>query len=439
MIKLLQYQIDWINDDSKKSIFEKSRQIGVSWAEAAWSVLRRVKHDINHYVICQRQIAANRFIVDCRFWIKEFGIDKLFPITYTNSVITFQKPSGDVTISAFPSNPDAVRGYNGDITLDEYAWQEDNAYALYEAAEPATMRRGKLRIISTHNGPNTLFNSLIVDSRLKQNDFNIHSCDIFKAVKQGLAEQIVKQDTSNPLNIYLENKNKLSVEFIDYIKKSCGSSLVWQQEYCCKVSDVENQIVSTSNYKNCVVDQEPIEETIPDNITNPIYIGIDIGIKALTVIWCIEQVYDSIDDEYVYKTRAIQQLKGYSIPDQIAVIKPYLDHPGVVSCQIDMGSIGRGISDELVRLYGDMVVPVAIGKPKKTKLCEVVRKYVEQQRVSLPNDQLIEGDICSMRLNYLPNGVVKYSGGTSYSHADFFMALGLALLAAEGANNIILV
>ena len=36
---LMQYQVDWINDQSPVKIIEKSRRIGISYAEAADDVL----------------------------------------------------------------------------------------------------------------------------------------------------------------------------------------------------------------------------------------------------------------------------------------------------------------------------------------------------------------------------------------------------------------
>src|SRR5205823_2766526 len=58
------------------------------------------------------------------------------------------------------SNPNALAGKRGHVKLDEFALHE-NQPLLYRVAKPVTQWGGTLSLISTHRGPNTLFNQII--------------------------------------------------------------------------------------------------------------------------------------------------------------------------------------------------------------------------------------------------------------------------------------
>lgn len=370
-------------------------------------------------------------------------MDKYCTLQSTTEKISITKPDRIIVcINAFPSNPEALRGYQGDVTLDEYGYHVD-PWEMYRAAEPATMRAGRLRIISTHNGPNTAFNHILIKARLGENDFSVHKCDIYQAVNQGLAHQIVSDAIDHPLRKLLHDRRKLDKAFVDYIRKSCGSTLTWSQEYECQVHASEMQLVTPELYRGCILTDDEYPE-IPPDTTNPLYVGIDVGYQALTVVWTIEQVWDPQDEEYVYITKSICPMRHTSIPDQLHRIRQILAaSKNVQAIAVDMGAQGRGISDALRDEFGSTAIPVSINQPKKAELCELVRTMVERKRISLPHNDLIEQDFCSMSLEYSRTGAVKYSGGTgsgeTYSHADYFMAAGLALLAAESCPSVALV
>ncbi|HZF99058.1 MAG TPA: hypothetical protein VEY92_12620, partial [Pseudoxanthomonas sp.] len=71
---LLKYQQDWIADDSDLKVAEKSRRIGLTWAEAADNVLTASKSrpadGMNVYYIGYNMDMAIEYIEACAMWAR---------------------------------------------------------------------------------------------------------------------------------------------------------------------------------------------------------------------------------------------------------------------------------------------------------------------------------------------------------------------------------
>lgn len=92
-------------------------------------------------------------------------------------------------IKALSSNPSNLRGMQGNVVIDEAAFQGDLA-ALLKAALALTMWGAKVRIISTHNGIEHLFNTLITECRAGKRRYSVHRIDIETAIREGLYKRI---------------------------------------------------------------------------------------------------------------------------------------------------------------------------------------------------------------------------------------------------------
>lgn len=196
---LLGYQCRWVGDSSPVKIIEKSRRIGLSYAEAADDVLYAASADgANVYYISYNQTMTQGFIQDCATWARAFNaaaghiqesvleVEDKQILTYT---IKFD--SGNV-IQAFTSNPRNLRskGRPGErLVIDEAAFVDD-IDELLKAAMAMTMWGGQIRIISTHNGDDNPFNELINDVRAGKYDFSLHRVDLDEALADGLYKKI---------------------------------------------------------------------------------------------------------------------------------------------------------------------------------------------------------------------------------------------------------
>ena len=72
---LLAYQKRWAADDSPVKVIEKSRRIGLSWAEAGEdALLAASENGMDVFYIGYNKDMAEEFISDCAFWAKQYDL-----------------------------------------------------------------------------------------------------------------------------------------------------------------------------------------------------------------------------------------------------------------------------------------------------------------------------------------------------------------------------
>lgn len=193
---LLPYQRNWIEDQAQVKVIEKSRRIGVSWAEAGADALFAASTaggDV--WYIGYNKDMALEFIADAAFWgrlyheaagemeevvIEDEGKDVLsYRITFA---------SGH-RITALSSRPTNLRGKQGRLVIDEAAFHDDLA-GLIKAGLAFLVWGGSVRIISTHNGEANEFNALVQDVRAGRKPYSLHRVDFDQALADGLCRRI---------------------------------------------------------------------------------------------------------------------------------------------------------------------------------------------------------------------------------------------------------
>lgn len=196
---LMQYQVDWIADKSQVKLIEKSRRIGISYAEAADDVLYAASAEgANVYYISYNKEMTQGFIQDCATWARAFNaaasqIEESVIEEEDKQILTFTiKFDSGHMIQAFTSSPRNLRskGRPGErLVVDEAAFLDDIKEVL-KAAMAMTMWGGQIRIISTHNGDDNAFNELITDVRSGKYDYSLHRVDLDDALADGLFRKI---------------------------------------------------------------------------------------------------------------------------------------------------------------------------------------------------------------------------------------------------------
>lgn len=196
---LLGYQKRWVADDSPLKIAEKSRRTGLTWAEAADAVLSasaaRGAGGVNHYYVGTNKEMAIEFIDACAMWAKAFNraaseIEEEIIADEDRDILTFNiRFASGFKIQALSSRPSNLRGRQGNVTIDEAAFHEHLAEVL-KAAVALTMWGAKIRLISTHNGAENLFNELVQDSRAGKKRYSVHRITLDDACADGLYRRI---------------------------------------------------------------------------------------------------------------------------------------------------------------------------------------------------------------------------------------------------------
>ncbi len=200
---LLKYQQDWCADESDLKIAEKSRRVGLTWAEASDNVLiasrSRQAGGMNVYYIGYNMDMAIEYIEACAMWARVFneaaseieegeevfkdGNDEKAIKTYT---IRFASGFRIVALSSRPAN---LRGKQGVVVIDEAAFH-GALDELLKAAMALLIWGGKVRIISTHDGDQNPFNELLNEIRAGKRKGSIHRITFADAINDGLYRRV---------------------------------------------------------------------------------------------------------------------------------------------------------------------------------------------------------------------------------------------------------
>ncbi len=192
----LPYQIKWMEDKSDIKIVEKSRRIGLTWAEAAEDcLLAATDTGMDCWYIGYNKDMAVEFINDCSYWCKLFQLaaepveKKILKDVNKDIQIYRIKFASGHRITALSSRPANLRGKQGKIIIDEAAFHDD-LDGLVTAAIAMLIWGGSVVIISTHNGADNYFNILVEESRSGGNDYSLHRITFDDAINDGLYKRV---------------------------------------------------------------------------------------------------------------------------------------------------------------------------------------------------------------------------------------------------------
>ena len=188
---LFGYQKAWMEDKAIVKIAEKSRRTGLTFAEALDDVLSAAAtaNGQNTYYLGSDKEMAKEFIDACAFWAQKLNMvmgeveegifEEKDPDGTKRSINTFEIkfPNTGKKIVALSSNPRNLRGRQGNVVIDEAAFH-DKLDEVLKAAMALTMWGGRVRIISTHNGVDNLFNTLITQARRGTKKYSVHHIPI---------------------------------------------------------------------------------------------------------------------------------------------------------------------------------------------------------------------------------------------------------------------
>lgn len=195
---LLPYQQVWVKDDAKLKVAEKSRRIGLSWAEAADDALHAASQDgSNVYYMSYEMSMTRQFIEDCAWWAKWYGLaaSEMYEDVWVDDKKEHQVFRIDFAsgwhIQALSSAPRNLRSKQGRAVFDEYAFTDPAKQAeLLKAGLAFLIWGGDVRVISTHDGVANGFNTLIEEIRAKKRPGSVHRITFDEAIQQGLYRRI---------------------------------------------------------------------------------------------------------------------------------------------------------------------------------------------------------------------------------------------------------
>lgn len=200
---MLPYQQRWIADKSQVKVHEKSRRVGLSWAEAADSALEAAAssgQDV--WYIGYNKDMAIEFILDVAQWAVHFnevasaiecGEEIFKDGEEDKSVLTYsiRFASGN-RVTALSSRPANLRGKQGRVIIDEAAFHTSLA-ELLKAAFALLIWGGSVHVISTHDGVSNAFNELVCEIRAGRKPYSLHHTTFKKAIEEGLYRRVCQK------------------------------------------------------------------------------------------------------------------------------------------------------------------------------------------------------------------------------------------------------
>lgn len=431
----LPYQIKWITDHSRFKISEKSRRIGMTYAQAYEDVLdaAKAKGAMDVWFSSADQSAAKEYILYCAQWAKLFNIaaKDLGEIVLDKDkdikALVIEFASGK-RINALSSNPKAFRSKGGKLVLDEYAFHKQPE-ELWKAAIPVMTWGFPVRVLSTYNGKGNRYYRMVEDAKKQwsgasgqgsekpvKSKWSLHSTTLIDAVNQGLADKILgRKLTQAERDAWIEEQ-----------REAAGDEETWQQEYMCNPLDETTAWLPWELITAC----EHPDAGKPEMYQGgPCYVGNDIGRRRdLAIIWVDEKVGD------VLWTREVVRMKGKSFAEQDAELDRVMKKYNVRRVCMDQTGMGEKPVEDAKKRYGEyMVEGVLFTSAVKQNLATVGKQKFEDRLVRIPPERAIREAHHSVRKIMTAAGNPRFDADRSeVGHADEFWG---HVLAIHAGNN----
>ncbi len=415
-IPLYPYQSAWVEDESRFKLWVKSRDIGASFADTLAHVERRIEFPgLTVWLSAsERQSKEAIQVVKTHAEVaeKKFEYDEIeFPGTLDKALLVTLKHNG-ARIMAMPSNPATIRGFKGDVVLDEFGFHREPV-PIWRAVLGIMSRGFTLDVISTPNGQSGKFHDLAkacgVDllggtrkTHWKSGQWSVHWCDIYTAVQQGCP---------------IDPKA---------MREAADDEDTWLQEYCCTfLADAENYI-PMELIVACENEGATLELPLNFQPQGPLYLGGDIGRKKdRTVFWLWEKVGD------VLWTRLVKVLHRKPFHVQAAYLDAIL--PMVTRAALDATGIGAMLAEEAQRKHGPKVEAVDFNMANKESMATLTKRTFEDRKARIPAAAFIRRSFNAVKRYTSVTGRFRFDAArTDQGHADEFWAGALGLAAASG-------
>lgn len=426
----LKYQMDWLTDGAQVKVWEKSRRIGATYVQSFEDVRDCVHGRVPAvWFSSADESAAREYILYCAQWAELYQAaakDMGETIVENRQDLKTMriKFSNGARINALSSSPKSFRSKGGKVVLDEFAHHDDQL-AMWKAAKPSATWGFPIRILSTHNGKQSLFYKFTERVKCKELNWSLHTTDIFAAVSDGLVDKIYKRETTE----------EERAAWLKRVADDAFDKQTWLEEYCCVPVDESTAFISYAMI--AAVESEPLNSAFSnnelENISGPLYLGMDIGRKKdLTVIWLLEEINGALF------TRLVKIMQGEKFKTQKDVLFNLLSHKNLRRACLDATGLGMQFAEEAQEAFGRFKVePIVFTGRIKEELAYNLFTRMESRTVFIPADNAIREDLHSVRKITTSANNIRFDSDRSEiaGHADRFWALALAAHAAGSSAN----
>jgi phage FluMu gp28-like protein len=417
LVVLYAYQKRWITDETRFKLMIKGRQTGLTFSTTLRHVRRRLsKKGTTIWISAserQSKEACEYAKIHLSALREVFDEEEIsFPKTDEKAIqITFKHNGARMIF--MPANPDTVRGFSGDVVLDEFAFHRD-AVKIWRGAMAIISRGHSLEVISTPNGQAGKYWDLCREigveplggmqkSHWSKGIWSVHWLDIYLAVAEGCPVDIAA------------------------LREAAGDEDTWLQEYCCAfLADAQNYIPMELVIA-CESSDAQTDVAI-DDLIDPIYSGTDIGRKKdRTVNIALQKLGD------VFWMRRMEIMERWPFKKQFDAIDPVAER-SQRSC-VDATGIGAQIAEDLKTKHGSKVEEVVFNLENKEKMATLTKTVFEERRIRIVSSTVLRRSINAVKRYTSPTGHFRFDADrTDQGHADEFWALALAIAAGAAAK-----
>lgn len=456
---LLPYQKAWVADKAVIKVIEKSRRIGISWAEASDDTLYAgsVSGDDVWYIGYNKDMSLE-FINDCANWARHYNIaagemEEVVIEDEDKDILSYRiRFASGHRITALSSRPTNLRGKQGRVVIDEAAFHDD-LDGLLKAAIALTMWGGSVRIISTHNGDENPFNELVNDVRAGKKPFSLHRVTLDDALRDGLYRRItevLKQPWSMEaevrwrgalMDFYGDSADeelfvipsKGSGVFLSRILiEACMSpdipAIRWRRTD--EFTSLPDRVREAETTDWCEERLKPLLEPLDERA--PHYLGEDFGRTGdLTVMLPLAEGAD-----LVYRAPFAVELRNVPFRQQEQVLFYILDRlPRFRGAAMDARGNGQYLAEVAMQRYGQRIHQVMLTAEWYRENMPRYRAAFEDRTILLPRDADILDDHRAIRMEKgvarLPDNYTGRGRDGGRRHGDAAIAGAMAVYAIK--------
>lgn len=452
---LLPYQKKWVSDTASVKFYEKSRRIGVTWAEALDNVLTACSNKgMDVWYIGYNKDMAKEYIDTCADWAKK--LNQAVSNIYDNELVDEDKKilSYSITfhsgfkITALSGRPSNLRGKQGKAVIDEAAFHDDLKETM-KAALAFLIWGGKVAVISTHFGEDNIFNEYIEDIRKGRLNYSLHRTTFDDAINDGLYErvrEITKMKTAKDewiASIYADYGESSDEELRCIPSKSGGAYFTSLLVESCMQADIpiirfnppSEDFASWNETRRSSYVSDFLDDNISEllknlNIDNRHFIGEDFARSAdLSVFWILSENKDlTLSTPFIVELRnaphKVQEQIAHYIIDRL----PRFNGGG-----FDARGNGEYLAESCTERYGeDLIISVKASESFYLNAFPKLKAALEDKTITLPKSADILADFRSVKVvKGVPKIVerVNEKGSMNKRHGDSVIACLLGVYA----------
>ena len=428
---LLPYQTRWVALDAGLAVMEKSRRVGISWAEAYRAVMHAAEGRGHVYYQSYSLDMARGFIADAVEWAETLSGVAIETVGETLIDIGDAKAAqafrlclvGGKTVTALASTPRAWRskGRPGDVAVIDEAAFIDDLPAVLTAALATRVWGGVVRVISTHNGEISAFAGLVRDIRKGVQPGALQTAPLRDALRAGLYRRIcavtgqswsAEGEAAWEAELRAEYGERAGEELDCIPSAGTGAWLAWSLIRAA----ADDKAGDPGQYAGGAA-----------------YIGVDVARRRdLWVACVVEKVGD------VLWLRELRAERDITFSEQRTIVRDLVRRYRPRRVAVDQTGMGEAVVEQLQDDHGGLTVEgVQMTSTRRLDIATALREAMEDHRLRLPGDEALRADLNSVRAEAGPTGAARLVADRAASdgHADRFWALALAVAAATQAGG----